>query len=211
MDLFEGNVISHLTADDFWGTSSHDVFFRNWLWGGETGTGVPKFPPSSGYNAVDLYTGQEYYSYVGNVLGKLGLQANWSAATLSGSSKYATASAPIVYSYAAGLGSSASSAATVLRHGNWDYKTNGVAFWDGGSNQTLAASIYYSTQPSYLSGLPWPLEGPEGNPTINANAAQNCYLKGPSAGASFNPAACYPSSGSSQGPAPPTNLKATVN
>jgi len=213
MNLIEGNAASHIAADDFWGTSSHVVFFRNWLWGGETGTGVPSFPPSDGYDAVDLYTLQNYYSYVGNVLGKLGLQANWSAASLSGFNEYGSASNPIVYSYAnTTSGSIPAPSTTVLRHGNWDYFTNGVAFWDGGSNHTLQTSMYYTAQPAFLSGYAWPLEGPEGNPTINANPAENCYLRGPAAGGSFNPASCYPASaGGTTAPAPPTNLKATVS
>ena len=215
MNLLEGNVISHLTADDFWGTSSHFVMFRNWFWGDETGTGVPSFPPGEGYDAVDLYTGQEYYSFVGNVLGRTGLHATWSKATVSGNNAYASSSSPIVYSYDGALSGTASSSGTVLRHGNWDYKSGGVAFWDGGSNHTLAASMYYKSQPSFLSGYAWPLEGPEGSPTVNANPAESCYQKGPGAGSSFDPATCY-GSGSGGGnppptaPAPPTNLSAVA-
>jgi hypothetical protein len=211
MNLFEGNVMSHVAADDFWGTSSHVVFFRNWLWASETGTGVPSFPPLNGYAAVDLYTGQEYYSYVGNVLGKPGLLAAWALATLSGFNEYAEYPTPMVYSAGGTLGTAASSAATLLRHGNWDYNTNGVAFWDGGSNHTLAASMYYSSEPGFMSGYPWPLEGPEGNPTINKNAAENCYLGGPFTGGSFTPATCYVPT-SSGPPSPPTNpVNAKVN
>ncbi|MGB2677984.1 MAG: glycosyl hydrolase family 28-related protein [Candidatus Acidiferrum sp.] len=219
MNLFEGNVASHITADDFSGTTSHDVFFRNWLWGDETGNWsgavAPTGTPGSGFDAIDLYQGQQYYSYVGNVLGRTGLHTTWSLATLSitcttNNCGYEAPSAPGVYSYGSStLGSAATSSSTILRHGNWDYKTNGVAYWDGGSNHTLATSMYYSSQPSYLSGYAWPLEGPEGNPTINANAAENCYLKGPSTGGSFNPATCY-TPGSSQAPAAPTKLTTTV-
>ncbi len=215
MNLLEGNVMSHLTADDYWGTSSHFVMFRNWFWGDETGLGVPSFPPSGGYAAVDLYTGQEYYSFVGNVLGRSGLHATWLSASLSGNDPYADALSPIVYSYAGSLSGTASSSATVLRHGNWDYKTKGVAYWDGGSNHTLATSLYYTNQPSFLSGYAWPLEGPEGGPTANANPAEACFQKGPATGGKFDPASCY---GSSSGggnppptaPDPPTNLSATA-
>jgi hypothetical protein len=219
MNLFEGNVISHVAADDFWGTSSHDVFFRNWLWGDETenwsGAIAPTGTPTGGFDAIDLYQSQEYYAYVGNVLGHTGLHATWSAATVSSTCStnncgYDSPGSPGAYSYGNGsLGTAATSSGTIIRHGNWDYKTVGVAFWDGGSNHTLASSIYYTSQPGYLNGLPWPLEGPEGNPTINANAAENCYLNG-SKGGSFNPGTCYASSGT-KNPVAPTNLKATVN
>ena len=43
MNLWEGNIVSHVIGDTYWGSSSHTVFFRNWLWGDETG-GVPQFP-----------------------------------------------------------------------------------------------------------------------------------------------------------------------
>jgi len=221
MNLFEGNISSHLAADDFWGTSSHDVFFRNWLWGDETenwtGAVAPTGTPNSGFDAIDLYQSQTYYSFVGNVLGHTGLHTTWSAATLpitcsTNNCGFETPSTPGVYSYgSSSLGSAATSSATILRHGNWDYKTNGVAFWDGGSNHTLATSIYYASEPGYLSGYPWPLEGPEGSPTTNANAAENCYLKGPAAGGPFNPATCYSSGTSQAPPAPPTNLTVSVN
>jgi hypothetical protein len=208
MNLWEGNIASHVAADDFWGSSSHFVFFRNWLWGDETGTGVPSFPPGEGYDAIDLYPMQTYYSFVGNVLGHTGMHTTWSKATLRGFDEYAQAAAPIVYSFGGAKGSIPSADATSLNHGNWDYKTMGVAFWEGGSNHSLPASIYYPREPSFLKGYAWPLEGPEGNPTTNPNPAENCYLKGPGAGGSFNPASCYVA-----GPVPaaPSNLTGTVN
>lgn len=222
MDLFEGNIISHITADDFWGTSSHDVFFRNWLWGDQTanwsGAVAPTGTPDSGFDAVDLFQSQEYYSYVGNVLGHAGLHATWSNAILSSTCStnncgYDQPSSPGVYSYGStGLGSAAQSSATILRHGNWDYKTNGVAFWDGGSNHNLAPSIYYTSAPSFLTNAqkPWPLEGPEGNPTINSNPAEDCWLKGPATGGSFNPSSCYSYSATSSGPGVPQQLSGSV-
>lgn len=220
MNLFEGNVISHIAADDFWGTSSHTVFFRNWIWGDETqnwsGAVARTGTPGSGYDAVDLYQSQSYYSYVGNVLGRTGLHTTWSAAKLSitcstNSCGYESPDSPGVYSYGSSkLGSAAASSTTILRHGNWDYKTIGVAYWDGGTNHTLASSMYYPSAPKFLSGYPWPLEGPEGNPTINPNAAQTCYLNGPAKGAAFDPNSCYGSSSSTLQPAPPTNVQAPV-
>jgi Pectate lyase superfamily protein len=203
MNLWEGNIVSHVAADDFWGSSSHFVFFRNWLWGDETGTGVPSFPPQEGYDAIDLYPMQTYYSFVGNVLGHPNLHTNWSAATLMGFNEYAEAGNPIIYSMGGGSNTIPGSSSTALLHGNYDYKTAGVAYWNGGAHHALPASVYYASEPAFLQGYPWPLEGPEGNPTINPNAAENCYLHGPAKGGAFDPAACYAS-----GPTPgqPTSL-----
>jgi hypothetical protein len=212
MNLFEGNVASHIAGDDFLGSSSHAVFFRNWMWGDETGDGVPSFPPEEGFDAVDLYTGQGYYSYVGNVLGLPATDAiptganascevtstmaphtTWSAATLTGFNEYAEAPSPEVYSYGGSLGATASSSTTVLRNGNYDYRTLGVAYWDRGStNNPLMSSYYYSSKPSFFGGCAWPAEGYDLTPITHAIPAEVCYLNGPASGGSFDPATCYP-------------------
>jgi hypothetical protein len=86
MNLYEGNIISHIAADDYHGTSSHQVLFRNWLWGDETGnwTGVNPASlqnitdgsnvtvdaPTWAYYPVDVSDENTYYAYVGNVLGR---------------------------------------------------------------------------------------------------------------------------------------------
>lgn len=231
MNLYEGNVMSHNAADDCWGTSSHFTFFRNWLWGDFTGnytlptspvisgtyapvpTATSASDPSGGFDAIDLYTAQTYYNFVGNVLGRAAggtTHAVWSAATLRTFNANATRANPVVYSYGGAAGTTPgcdtvlnstapSSDTTSLNHGNWDYLTNGVAFWEGGANHTLANSIYYTSEPAFLSGKgkPWPLEGPENNPTINTNPAQDCFNAGPGAGHAFDPVGCYAASSSS--------------
>jgi hypothetical protein len=197
MNLWEGNVVSHVTADDFWGTSSHFVFFRNWVWGDETGTGVPSFPPNSGYDAVDLYPMQTYYSFVGNILGITSKHTNWAKATLRGFDEYASPTAPIVYSYGAANGSIPSTSTTSINHGNYDYKTNGVAYWDGGSNHTLKNSMYYSSKPSFFGSCAWPAFGPDLNPITNKLPAKARYEGDTSCNSGSAPAA-------------PTSLTATV-
>jgi hypothetical protein len=166
MNLWEGNLVSHVAADDFSGTSSHTVFFRNWIWGGESnhiysgGSGIPSFPPGSGFNAVDLYDGQTYYSFVDNVLGNpslsSGIGGTWSAATLNTFNEYSEPSNPTVYSLGGALGSTPTSAATVLLQGNYDYLTQGVAY---GTGQTYAPSLYYPSKPSFLGTCPFPEQG----------------------------------------------------
>ncbi len=229
-NLFEGNVISHLAADDFWGTTSHVVYWRNWFWGDETENWTPtssilqSYPsPSIGFDAVDLYQGQQYYSVVGNVLGLSAIptgannscavtstaprHANWSNATLSitcatNSCGYEQASAPGVYSYGGSLGSSASSSGTIIRYGNYDYKTLGVAYWDGATaNETIANSLYYASKPSFFGSCRWPVVGYDQSPVYGVNPAEATYL-----GASITAG----SSGSSSAPAPPANPTAVV-
>jgi hypothetical protein len=183
MNLWEGNIASHVVADDFSGTSSHTVFFRNWLWGGESntifagGTGIPSFPPADGFEAIDLYTGQTYYSFVDNVLGNPNLAAGggtdalWSAATLNTFNEYAEPTNPVVYSMGGSLGSTPTSASTVILQGNYDYLTMGIAYGTGASYQP---SYYYSTKPSFMGSCPFPAQGSDLSPvdTLQQSAYQ---------------------------------------
>ncbi len=178
MNLWEGNIASHVAADDFWGSSSHTVFFRNWLWGGESnttfsgGTGIPSFPPQEGFAAVDLYTGQSYYSYVDNVLGNPslpgGIAPAWSAGSLNTFNEYPSPANPVVYSMGGTLAapgpSGASSSATSLLQGNYDYLTQGVGYNQGGPDDTFQASYYYATKPSFLGSCPFPEQGSDLSP-----------------------------------------------
>lgn len=209
MNLWEGNVASHVAADSLWGTSSHFLFFRNWLWGDETenfsfpggcsgcaATGTP----NNGFDAVDLYGGQEYYAFVGNVLGLSAIptgannscqitstsarHANFTNATLTGYNQSPAPATPLVYSMGTTLladgvtgSTTASSSGTAIRNGNYDYKTIGVAFWDGGStNNSIGNSYYYSSKPAWFGTCPWPGEGFDVSGINNLNPAQATFL-----------------------------------
>lgn len=198
MNLFEGNVISHITADSYWGSSSHDVFFRNWLWGDESQASDVPSKPDWGSLPVDIWYNQNYYSFVGNVLGIKAkwLNPSWSGYTLRNSSCSQTA----IYNYGCNSngGYSSTSNTTSLNHGNYDYKTNGVAYWDGGSDHTLRTSMYYKSKPSFLGSCAWPAFGPDLSSITNTIPAEARYGGGASCSGSSNPP-----------PAAPTNLKAT--
>jgi hypothetical protein len=62
MNLWEGNVGGLLISDGYFGSSSHNVVFRNWLQASH-----PTFPGF--WRAVDLCRWTTFYSVVGNVLG----------------------------------------------------------------------------------------------------------------------------------------------
>jgi hypothetical protein len=228
-NLFEGNITSHLSADDFWGSSSHNVMFRNWFRGGEPnlnrGTGTIQsllsslvavlsscspysFPPQEGFAAVDLYTGQPYYSYVDNVLGNnsnFPTNDNWSSATLSGFNEYPSSSNPMVYSYGGpntlGGANVASSASTIIRQGNYDFMTKGVAFNDGGSGHTYQPSYYYSSTPSFISGAgcAWPEQGSD--LSAIGSTQQPAYQRATGTSCSGTSSALPP---------PPVNVKGSV-
>jgi hypothetical protein len=187
MTLWEGNVISHLLADDTWGTSSHQVLFRNWLWGDETGnfTGYDSTHPNYGFAALEISIQQHYYSAVGNVLGIPNLHTNWSNANLfsANCSWTPTRSQPTVYGLgcAGGYGGTYDAAvrSTTILHGNYDYKTNGVAFWDGGADHALRNSMYYSSKPAFFGKCDWPAFGPDLSPVTRTLPAKAHYEGSP--------------------------------
>lgn len=213
--LYEGNIIKHMTADDFSGTSSHHVFFRNWIRGGEPnfdlGSGpIGSFPPDGGFNAVDLYEGQTYYSFVDNVLGNpgislslnlpgllsisIGLSGTWQGGKLNTYNRYSGPSTPTVYSMGGGLtyggANVPSSAATMICQGNYDYLTNGVASTCGTTGNTYQASYYYTAKPSFLGGCAFPAQGSD--LSSKGSLQQPAYQRATGGSCSGSPAAPQP-------------------
>ena len=176
MNLYEGNSISHIVADNYWGSSSHFVLFRNHFWGDETGTELPA-NPSWGFFPVEIGKNQNYYSLVGNVLGVNGKlkKPNWSSYSVRNTSCSGNAMATFgCNSNDKNYDSKASSSA--IMHGNYDLKTVGVAHWDGGTDHTLKNSMYYSSKPSFFGSLNWPVYGYDLSQVIGTLPAINRYL-----------------------------------
>jgi hypothetical protein len=70
-------------------------------------------------------------------------------------------------------------AATMIRHGNYDYYHNSVV-WDGDiASQTIPASLIYTSKPGYFGALQWPPIGPDVAGHVNnipAKARWDTYL-----------------------------------
>lgn len=204
MNLYEGNIYSHLTADSYWGSSSHNVFFRNWLWGDETqSSDVAQKPQSYGALPLDVWYNQNYYSFVGNVLGVAGkwLNPSWSSYIIRSSS----CSGAAIYDYGCNSNGQYSSLTNTssINHGNWDIKTGGVAYWEGGSNHALKNSMYYTAKPSFFGSCAWPAFGPDLSSTTNTLPAQARFQGSASCGGGS-------STPPPTAPAPPTNLTGVV-
>jgi hypothetical protein len=206
MNLYEGNVASHLIADQYWGSSSHNVLFRNWLWGDESTPAASEWlypagaltKPNWAFLPVEIWSGQHYYSLVGNVLGVTGKwqNPNWSGYAVLTSGCGADA----MYNYGCDFNSGANPESqpysTSINHGNYDLKTNGVAYWDGGSNHILRASMYYGSKPGFFGSCPWPAFGPDLTPLTGTLPAKARFDGDASCNGTLPPA-------------PPTNLRAT--
>jgi hypothetical protein len=121
--------------------------------------------------------------------------ANWAAATLrptTGSGQAncefgSSRSSPTAYCYGGTRGPIPSASTTSLNHGNYDYSTNGVAYWEGGSNHTLKNSMYYGAAPAFFGNCAWPAFGPDLTPTADTVPAKVRFEGGTSCGGELKP------------------------
>lgn len=164
MNLMEGNyIVARLRADNVWGSSSHNTYFRN------RAVLMPNRPDGT-WNC-DLHSQQRYYNFVGNILGTLGVETTYilNNVTLSGQeatfrfgyfsdgATTTTSSDPAAYS-------------TALLHGNWDSATNSVV-WNSSYDSVLPSSLYLAAKPSWWGSLQWPAIGPDISPMSPAATA----------------------------------------
>jgi hypothetical protein len=70
-------------------------------------------------------------------------------------------------------------AATLLRHGNYDYSHRDV-IWDSGiSSRTIPDSLFYPSKPAFFGSLQWPPIGPDVSGLVTntpAKARWNAFL-----------------------------------
>lgn len=155
MNLIESNhAEDKFSADFYWGTSSHQTYFRNRMF---NATG--KLYGSWGF---DLYRFQRYYNIVGNVLGTTYEKTY----EVVGDFPYMGTNAIYKLGYVDGgdadaAGNDALVKSTLLRHGNWD-SVNGATLWDPAiADRTLPASLYLTAKPAWFGSLAWPAIGPD--------------------------------------------------
>ena len=184
MFLLEGNIMSHWADDDDWGSSSHGVLFRNWMWGDATGNFATWSSVNNGFKAMDLESAKKYYSAVGNILGGTAAiqsypgHVTWSGGIIypAGACDSGTKAAPIVYALGCRNTFDATVRSTAILHGNYDYKTAGQAFWDGGADHAIRTSMYYVSKPAFFGSCAWPpFDGTQSPPTNTPIPARERY------------------------------------
>jgi hypothetical protein len=196
-NLWEGNVGAGYGVDDYWGSHSFNVLFRN---------RVTAKNPLKAYGtnvgmvgAIQMDKECRYMSVVGNVLGTAG----WTTAYQHEGEDFNAYEKTI---YKLGYYSNGDSDAagndhavftTLFRHMNFDYATNSVKHCDdagepgcqgGPAGTTLPASLYRESPPSWWGTTPWPAIGPDVAGYENKipaqlrfeaqNASQSCAERG---------------------------------
>jgi hypothetical protein len=182
-----------LQADNYWGTHSHNTFFRNFVRGWD-----PAIPTTGDQRAINLEKRSLYYNVVGNVLGSPG--ANWVYEAEGVNTSWTDRLIyKLGYESAGDDGASGNDPqvkATLLRHGNYDH-SSGRVVWDPQTPDTnLPASLVYAAKPDFFGELDaWPPIGPfgpDGEPLTSALPAQLRYEGIPfpyDQGAAIRPAA----------------------
>jgi hypothetical protein len=242
--LLEGNVGVGLYSDLFHGTHHFVTAFRNRYDGFEPNNGTATTDHT---NPMLLWPYSRFYNIIGNVLGSTSLPSSIYS-FVPGSTGNEDASIFVVGTGTVSCCRSGDPVAvnTLMRWGNYD-TVNGAARFVSSEIpsllsgilgpygnpipllQTLPASFYLSSKPSWFGSVQWPPIGPDvtgGNlPGVGGHAysipAENCYssnMSGVAAGTgnalTFNADNCYGGNTTSTpppaAPAAPTNLNAVI-
>ena len=185
--LFEGNHGFNADSDKTHGNSIYHTYYRNHLRGIRSQFVNPHDGASiddalQTNNGPQRCAGLGFYSYwmsfVGNVLGAPGKMTGWSYETRFGSgpgiwmlgwddwNPYPTDSKVL---------------ATTLRHGNFDYLTNSVAWDPSIAERNLPPSLYRTVKPAFFSagrGYAWPWVDPAGATPVLSLPAKARYDAG---------------------------------
>jgi hypothetical protein len=150
MNLLEGNWFNSIFFDDFHGSSGYNVVFRNRLTGYEPGR-------SDQLNCAQIEPSSHYNSYVGNVLGTVGVHSQRLSAYSTGPQN---GNAVLYIGYSREVVSSdASCYSTFYDHGNYDVvtRTNSGVVWSTNSDHSIPSSLYLTSKPSYWgANQNWP-------------------------------------------------------
>jgi hypothetical protein len=154
MNLWEGDIGIKAEADIIHGSSSHNTIFRSRLAGWQSDTITTR------NNAIEIAAKNIYMNVVGSVLGTPGKSNKYEV--LPGQ-PYDDSSDYVIWALGVGSGvDDPNVAATLLRHGNYDYVTNSVVWDPGIANHDIPDSLYLSRKPEWwCQETPWPLIGPD--------------------------------------------------
>lgn len=162
MNLIEGNYTNgRLLGDWYWGSASHNTFFRN---------RQILLPNRGGGNwNAELQAYNWYFNFVGNVFGTSGTENIYSLNNVN-----LVSGQKSIYRFGyttdgdgSAAGNDPQTAVTTLMHGNWDSVTNGVV-WNGSDDRVLPASLYLTGKPNWWGSVQWPAIGPDVSPMYSA-------------------------------------------
>ena len=153
MNLWEGNVGYKIEGDFIHGSSSHNTVFRSRSLGWMNAT------TTSRNNAVEFAAKNTNMNIVGCVLGTEGRSNRYEV--LPGQPYHDSQEVVIWVLGVASDRQDPEVAATLLRHGNYDY-VNKKTTWDPKiAARTLPPSLYLDAKPAWFGETAWPPIGPD--------------------------------------------------
>lgn len=164
-ELFEGNQCFNFDGESTWGNSIYNTVLRNNLTGKRRDAGNVGLTDEGYRRAASLSWGHYWYSFVGNVLGYQGMSPAPFAKAFTYETFYPWNGDPIGL-WKVGVGENWSPAdprvaATLIRHGNFDYATNSVK-WDSTiSDLAIPNSLYLTKKPAFFGSCAWPWVSPD--------------------------------------------------
>jgi hypothetical protein len=227
--LWEGNDGFGLMADNVHGTAHFIVAFRNRFIGYEQGKYAQTVP-------IHIYAANRFFSVIGNVLGTDSYHTVYSAQAGGSSSNCDKAIYGIGWGGNCGNGSLPNdpvAVSTLMRWGNYDTVNDATRFQSGEvptsgqysnavpGSQTLPASFYLTSKPTFFGSVAWPAIGPDvtggsesgvggHNVKIPARRCFETVMGGSfsdSTARTFDASACYSSTPQVR-PKPPTSVTA---
>jgi hypothetical protein len=202
-NLWEGNVVGMLNPDSYWGSSSHNTGFRNWMKGATAicnpivGRGPEQHDSCwwaiQNNRAVALDFACRYYSLIGNVAGSVEmLNLTYYNNGTKKIPAFPQCVAPKLRSYDnaaygfsfgyASSGDDGTSAfanplpyTTAFLHGNVNLVDNAVTWNSGTVDHVLPPSLYLTAKPEWFGSVPWPPLGPDVAGYTNKIPAQLRY------------------------------------
>jgi hypothetical protein len=157
MNLYEGNCMEMMAFDNFHGSSSHNVVFRNYA----SGLSFDGYATTN-LRALVIDAWQRYWSVIGNVFGVAGAGQLYEIP-----SPYTTDNNKVIYkigywgsSYPGEPRDSTTISAMIL-HGNYDYVHAGLVWDPQISDHNIPDSLYLTSKPAWFGVLDWPPFTPE--------------------------------------------------
>jgi len=162
-NLWEGNEMSGLNWDGYWGSASHNFAFRNRLLSKDPTAGL--MPGHVEVASIIVERNNHFMSAAGNVLG---LDAWSNKYEEDGTRDW---SANLIFATGTGGSGDPKCRSTFFRHSNYDYATKSVkscgtggepSCQGGDGSATLPKSLYLASKPSWFGDVAFPPIDPVG-------------------------------------------------
>jgi hypothetical protein len=163
-ELFEGNESFNFDGDSVWGNSIYITVYRNHLTAKRRSISPLALTDAQNRRAVGLTLWHWWYSFLGNVLGTPDIYGNTNYVYERSTFNTDTPVPMWKLGYDGSNGSAPQDQTVVqrtLRHGNFDYVTNGVRWDPTVVRHDLPASLYLTAKPAFFGSSPWPWVTPE--------------------------------------------------